>query len=65
MKNKHILILFVIGMTIVFGGVWMKLGKNDGADILLGIGLLIQAVCMVLLVMKSMKGGNNSGFLDS
>ena len=65
MKNKHILILFLAAMAIVFVGAWFKIEKYQGANVLLTIGLLAQAVCMVLLILKLMKGGNNSGFLDS
>jgi predicted membrane channel-forming protein YqfA (hemolysin III family) len=65
MKNRNILILFILAAILVLTGALFKLMHWPGAAILLVVGLLAQAICGLLLVLKLWKGTGSGGFLDS
>ena len=67
-KNKHLLILFFIAMIIVFIGALFKIMHWAYAGItgntLLSIGLVSEAIVIVLLILKITKD-NKSDFLNN
>ena len=66
MKNKHILIVFIVAAIVVVIGALFKFMHWPGASVMLIAGMLGQAFCGILLIAKLIKGNNNSdGFLDS
>lgn len=66
MKNRHILILFILSAVVTVIGALFKLMHWPGASILLIAGMGGEALCGILLIAKLMKGNKDSGgFLDS
>jgi hypothetical protein len=66
MKNRYILVLFILAAIIVVVGALFKIMHWPGAAIMLIAGLLAEALCGLLLILKLIKGNKNSdGFLDS
>lgn len=67
MKNKHLLILFFVAMILVVIGALFKIMHWEFAGItgstLLSIGLLSEAIVIVLLIVKITRD-NKSGFLN-
>ena len=67
MKNKHLLILFFVAMILVVIGALFKISHWDYEGItgntMLSIGLLSEAVVIVLLIIKITKD-NKSSFLN-
>ena len=49
MRSNFILLL-ILGSTAVLAGVFYKAQNWDGANLLLGAGLLTELVCAVMLV---------------
>jgi len=66
-KNKHLLILFFIAMILVVIGALFKILHSEFAGItgntLLSIGLVSEAIFIVLLIFKITKN-NKSDFLN-
>ena len=67
MKNKHLLILFFVAMILVVIGALFKISHWEYEGItgntMLSIGLLSEAVVIVLLIVKITKD-NKSDFLN-
>lgn len=66
MKNRHILILFILSAVITVIGALFKVMHWPYASIMLIIGMGGEALCGILLIVKLMKGNKDSNsFLDS
>lgn len=66
MKNKNILLIFLVGMVITILGALFKITHWRGADALLCVGMVIEAVAGIVLIVKLIKGNDKSaGFWDS
>ena len=67
MKNKHLLILFFVAMILVVIGALFKIMHFEYAGItgntMLSIGLLSEAIFILLLIFKIIKD-NKSDFLN-
>lgn len=67
MKNKHLLILFFIAMILVIVGALFKITHMEFGGIngntLLSVGLLSEAVVILLLILKMAKD-KKSDFLN-
>lgn len=66
-KNKHLLILFFVAMILVVIGALFKIMHWEFTGVtgntLLSIGLLSEAIVIVLLIIKITRD-NKSGFLN-
>ncbi|MCF6129427.1 hypothetical protein L1S35_07065 [Flavobacterium sp. AS60] len=66
-KNKHLLVLFFIAMILVVIGALFKIMHWEfagiTANIMLSVGLLSEAIVIVLLILKITKD-NKSDFLN-
>ncbi|HLA57035.1 MAG TPA: hypothetical protein VK623_13100 [Flavobacterium sp.] len=66
MKNRAILVLFLIGMVVTIAGALFKIQHWPGASLLLIIGMTFEAFAGILLIVKLLrKNDNSNGFLDS
>ena len=67
MKNKHLLILFFVAMILVVIGALFKITHMEfgviNGNSMLSVGLLSEAVVIVLLILKITKD-NKSDFLN-
>jgi len=52
MKNKYLVAVFLLGMVAVIVGAFLKLMHYPGGAIVIGIGLLSEALAIVLIVAK-------------
>lgn len=66
MKNKHLLIAFIIGVIIMIIGVFFKIMHYEygwvTANLLLTAGMVIKVLAAVLFITKLL--GNNNEFLN-
>ncbi|NMH24463.1 GldL-related protein [Flavobacterium solisilvae] len=63
MKNKYLIVIFVIGiMYIIFGALFkilhLEIGPITGS-VLLTFGMLLEALALILFVIKLIKNKNN------
>jgi len=64
MKNKYILIAFILGFILTVIGALFKIMHWPGASILLILGMLSEALAGVMLIIKIYKDQNPNGFLN-
>ncbi|ESU19238.1 hypothetical protein FCR2A7T_26620 [Flavobacterium cauense R2A-7] len=64
MKNKHILIAFILGCIITIVGALFKIMHWPYASVLLILGMLSEALAGVMLILKIYKDQNPNGFLN-
>jgi len=55
MKWSVIIILFVFGMVVTIVGAFFKLLHWPGSSLMLGFGMAVQAISLILLIVKSLK----------
>ena len=60
MKNKHLLILFLISSIVIIIGALFKIMHWSGASILLTIGLLSEVLVVVMLILKLFNDDKNN-----
>jgi ABC-type enterobactin transport system permease subunit len=66
MRNKQILILFLIGTVLTIAGAIFKILHWPGASLTIIIGMTFEAAAGLLVVYKlSRKTDKKDGFLDS
>jgi hypothetical protein len=54
MKNKELIILMVAGMVVVLVGALFKLMHWPGSNVTLGFGMVLEAIALALLVVRSL-----------
>lgn len=64
MKNKHILIAFILGCIITTFGALFKIMHWPYASLLLILGMLSEALAGVMLILKIYKDQNPNGLLN-
>lgn len=64
MKNKHILIAFILGCIITIVGALFKIMHWPYASVLLILGMLSEAFAGVMLILKIYKDQNPNGFIN-
>lgn len=52
MKSSVIIILFVFGVVVTILGAFFKLMHWPGNSFMLGFGMLVQAIALILLIVK-------------
>jgi hypothetical protein len=65
MKNRQILIVFLIGLVVTTVGGLFKIMHWPGASLMLIVGMTFEALAIVLLIAKLWKGNDKGGFLDT
>ncbi|WP_413614284.1 GldL-related protein [Flavobacterium sp. N1946] len=64
MKNKHIIIAFILGFIITIIGALFKIMHWPYASALLILGMLCEAYAGIALVVKIYKDQNPNGFFN-
>jgi hypothetical protein len=68
MKNKYIIVIFVIGLIITILGSLFKITHweiyNINGNLLLTIGMFCEIAACLIFVFKLLTNKNNNGFLD-
>lgn len=64
MKNRHILIIFIMAMIVVIIGAVFKVMHWPGAGSMLVLGMLGQAFALLLLIIKVLRDRNKNHFLN-
>ena len=64
MKNKHIVIAFILGCILAIIGALFKIMHWPGASALLILGMLSEALAGLMLIIKIFKDQNPNGFLN-
>ena len=65
MKNKHILVIFVVAAILVIVGALFKIMHWPGANPVLFVGMIGQVIAGVLTVFKLVTNKNEKSFLNS
>jgi ABC-type enterobactin transport system permease subunit len=66
MKNKQLLIIFLIGAVLTILGAIFKIMHLPPASLIIILGMTFEAAAGILVVFKlSRKEGKKDGFLDS
>ncbi|ESU26539.1 gliding motility protein GldL [Flavobacterium limnosediminis JC2902] len=64
MKNKQIVLAFILGCIITIIGALFKIMHWPGASIMLILGMLCEAFAGVMLIIKIYRNQNPNGFLN-
>ncbi len=59
MKNKQLLILFIIGVITTILGSYLKIMDYNYATLLLSIGLVVESTAILLFALRSIKDKNS------
>ncbi len=60
MKFKHVIFLFLVGMLVGIVGAWAKIMHKPFADVLITSGMLLQAIAVIIGLIKLLKIKGNS-----
>ncbi len=55
MKGKHILFLFIFSIALILTGAFFKLNHVEGANLSLSVGLILEALTILLVIIKYWK----------
>ncbi len=60
MKNKQLLIVFLVGVLITIVGGYFKIMDYNYATLLLSVGLVIESAAILFFALRSIKNKNNA-----